>query len=145
MTSFDCESGGGRWYEETLSPCERFWVCLALSHSEDVGKNASHVALARGLTEGTLVPKSIKTYFETLPGRRVGVHSTRSLSRAGGTLDMVVGGRFPHEHHDTILNFGRFPQRNKARLSRVSLARSQPSDARGVRTIVTRPRPKWDG
>ena len=92
MTSFDCESGGGRWYEETLSPCERFWVCLALSHSEDVGKNASHVALARGLTEGTLVPKSIKTYFETLPGRRVGVHSTRRLlvvegllSRAGGT------------------------------------------------------------
>ena len=108
MTRFGKDEASGRWYEETLAPGERFWVCLALSHSEDVGRNASHVALARGLCAGALVPASARDFFEQLPG-------------------------FPNEHHDCVLKFGRFPQRNKV------LGRASTAEERAFLASPTRP------
>lgn len=70
----------------SLLPVERFFVCLALSHSEDVADNRLHVELAARLADGASQAEA-KGFFHSLHG-------------------------FPHEHFETIQRFGRFPHRN---------------------------------
>ncbi|KAJ8602369.1 hypothetical protein CTAYLR_004208 [Chrysophaeum taylorii] len=70
---------------ELYSAIERFFVCLALSHAEDVALNWLHVEIAGRIGEGA--PPEIGEYFKSIPG-------------------------FPNEHWDAVRRFGRFPHRN---------------------------------
>lgn len=70
---------------EQYWPIEKFFVCLALSHSEDVEENVLHAALGRRLGAGQ--PDEVADFFANIPG-------------------------FPHEHEECIKRFGRFPHRN---------------------------------
>mmetsp|Transcript_178540 Transcript_178540/g.572200 ORF Transcript_178540/g.572200 Transcript_178540/m.572200 type:complete len:476 (+) Transcript_178540:173-1600(+) len=65
---------------------ERFFVCVALSHSEDLAPNRLHVELAKRIGGRDTLPE-VAAYFANLKG-------------------------FPHEHFECISRFGRFPHRN---------------------------------
>lgn len=77
------------WYDLYL-PVEKFWVTVALSHSEVFSENEMHFKLAtricQGASDGSVTPE-VAEYFRTLPG-------------------------YPHEHFDCIKRFSRFPHRN---------------------------------
>lgn len=74
---------GTTWLD--FLPIERFFVCLALSHAEDVSLNRLHVIAAKSISKGA--PRQVVEFFASIPG-------------------------FPDEHWDTIDRFGRFPHRN---------------------------------
>lgn len=71
---------------DSYLPIERFFVAMALSHSEDIGDNALHVELAGRLSMGA--SDEVVSFFQDLPG-------------------------WPDEHFNTIKRFGRFPHRNR--------------------------------
>jgi uncharacterized protein (DUF924 family) len=66
---------------------QRFFMCVALQHSEMLSDQALGVELASKITHDSSV--EVQEYFRSLPG-------------------------YPLEHHDVIARFGRFPSRNLA-------------------------------
>ena len=65
----------------------RFFMCVALQHSEILSDQILGVQLASKITFDA--NQDLKDYFASLPG-------------------------YPMEHHDVIVRFGRFPSRNSA-------------------------------
>jgi uncharacterized protein (DUF924 family) len=75
----------GSWFLERYSPIERFFLCVALQHSEKLSHQTTGIHIASLVGHGA--SDDIIHYFANLKG-------------------------FPMEHHDVIQRFGRFPHRN---------------------------------
>lgn len=75
----------GSWFLERYSPIERFFLCVALQHSEKLSHQTTGIHIASLVGHGA--SDDIVHYFANLKG-------------------------FPMEHHDVIQRFGRFPHRN---------------------------------
>lgn len=73
------------WFIEEYSPIERFFLCVALQHSEQLGHQETGIKIANYVGSGA--SEGIKEYFRNLKG-------------------------FPMEHYEVIQRFGRFPHRN---------------------------------
>ncbi|CAM9230800.1 unnamed protein product, partial [Ectocarpus fasciculatus] len=66
---------------------QRFFMCVALQHSEELEDQTLGVRLAAEITHDA--SPDVQQYFNSLPG-------------------------YPMEHHDVIVKFGRYPSRNYA-------------------------------
>ena len=81
-----------------FSSIERFFLGVAIQHSEDLSLQRLGVTLGRNLQTRTQaessnkVPEEVTSYFAAIKG-------------------------YPMEHHDVIQQFGRFPSRNLALVS----------------------------
>ncbi|KAJ1444752.1 hypothetical protein M885DRAFT_626828 [Pelagophyceae sp. CCMP2097] len=78
--------GESAWFDECLSPLERFFVVVALSRAEDEDSSLRHSELAGDVCAGSM-DDDLDDFFRKLPG-------------------------FPHERRQCIRRFGRFPGRN---------------------------------
>ena len=75
------------------SPVERFFIGVALQHSEDLAMQKLGVDVAQHVADDS--SQEVREFFRSLPG-------------------------YPMEHHDVISRFGRFPSRNAALVSYVA-------------------------
>lgn len=75
----------GSWYLDVYSPIERFFLCVALQHSERLIHQQTGIRIAPLVGYGA--DESIIQYFANLKG-------------------------FPMEHYEVIRRFDRFPHRN---------------------------------
>lgn len=73
------------WFITEYSPIERFFLCVALQHSEKLENQTLGVEIASQVGFGA--SEDIVSFFKNLKG-------------------------FPLEHYDVIQRFGRFPHRN---------------------------------
>lgn len=83
---------------QSLRPIHRFFLGVALQHSEDIKMQKVGVDIANSVAAGTT--DELKEYFRNIKG-------------------------YPMEHHDVILRFGRFPSRNAALVSLLLLTSSE--------------------
>jgi uncharacterized protein (DUF924 family) len=72
------------------APIHRFFLGVAIQHSEDIEMQKIGVEIAKNVAIGA--PDNVREFFANLKG-------------------------YPHEHHDVIAKFGRFPSRNLALVS----------------------------
>lgn len=79
----------------SLSPIQRFFMGVAVQHSEEIAMQKIGVEIANTVAAGST--QELREYFSNIKG-------------------------YPMEHHDVILRFGRFPSRNAALVSYFSPA-----------------------
>ena len=75
------------WISKEYTPIERFFMGVAIQHAEDIEMQRIGLKIAAEVAAGA--PQEIMDFFANLKG-------------------------YPHEHHDVIEMFGRFPSRNGA-------------------------------
>jgi uncharacterized protein (DUF924 family) len=89
------------WFANVYSAVERLFIIIALQHGESLADQELGVRLASTICDGIDNNVELKAFFDNLSG-------------------------FPHEHHDVIKRFGRFPGRNAALVSHLLLLMNRP-------------------